>query len=369
MKIAYSFGGFTQKYGGVSLYFSRLALELGRIFQDVRIYAPITRNKNLHMLPKGYLRGLQFSDFPPKSGGVIEVINEVVSRNLISNWAPDVLHETYYSKGGGARSPAPRIITIYDMIHELFPQYFSPTDKTRFLKKQSIDNADHIIVISEKTKDDLRLLYDIPEEKISCIHLGIDRPSHNLHLIPFENIRPYILYVGSRIGYKNFMGMISGIATSNKLLNEFDVIAIGGGKFSPEELSQIHSLGFGENQVRQLDADIGELGAYYSRAAIFVYPSIYEGFGLPPLEAMSYGCPVVASNAGSIPEVLKGAATFFDPLDFGQIAHAIENVIFSHDVSADLCRQGFMCANSYTWESCARKTLAVYESVCHPVAL
>jgi glycosyltransferase involved in cell wall biosynthesis len=362
MKIAFTFEGFTQKYGGVSLYFSRLAIELRKLGENVRIYAPISRNKNLKILPKECVRGLQIPNFPPKSGRVIKAINEVVSQRGISSWLPDVLHETYYSERGGNHSRAPKIVTVYDMIHELFPEYFDSSDKTREIKKKSIDSADRIITISEKTKNDLRLIYDIPEEKITCIYLGVDRPLLDLCPSSIGKVRPYILYVGSRVGYKNFIGMISGVALSKELQEQFDIVAIGGGKFSLSELREIKRLGFRENQVRQLDIGILDLGSYYSNASIFVYPSIYEGFGLPPLEAMSYNCPVVASNGGSIPEILQNAAVFFDPLDQEQIAHSIESIVFSTENSSNLRHQGLICSNLYTWKSCAEKTLDVYKS-------
>ena len=152
--------------------------------------------------------------------------------------------------------------------------------------------------------------------------------------------KPYLLYVGKRDGYKNFSGLIKAVASSSLLMRDFDVITVGA-KFSKAEKNLISSLGFAHNQVKRISyvTDM-QLAQFYSNAAAFIYPSLYEGFGLPPLEAMSAGCPVVCSNTSSMPEVVRNAGVYFNPLDIEEMRNAIEKVVFSEDLKNQLVTLG-----------------------------
>jgi glycosyltransferase involved in cell wall biosynthesis len=275
------------------------------------------------------------------------------------------VHETYYSNVGTAPNNCQTVITVYDMIQELFPNEFEAQENKLKLKRRAIERADHIICISECTKNDLMRLHGTPANKISLVHLGFDQfakeEGNNVFSHCFD--KPFILYVGQRGGYKNFLGLIKSFASSNKLLNDFDIVAFGGGKFTTAELSLIQSLGFAANQVKQVCGNDDLLGRYYQSAKAFVYPSFYEGFGIPPLEAMAHQCPVISSNKSSMPEVIGIAAEYFDPNVFEDIRLAIENVVYSESRADELRKEGLARLLKFSWKKCTYETLDIYQSL------
>jgi glycosyltransferase involved in cell wall biosynthesis len=172
-----------------------------------------------------------------------------------------------------------------------------------------------------------------------------------------------LLYVGLRGGYKNFERLLQAVACSKSLRDDFDVVAFGGGSFNTAELALIQRLNFAPNQIRQNSGSDQSLSEAYSAATAFVYPSIYEGFGLPPLEAMAHSCPVVSSNTSSMPEVIGDAAEYFDPLSLDDIASAIERVVLSNALTQSLIERGRLRAQRYTWKACAAQHLQLYDSL------
>ena len=163
--------------------------------------------------------------------------------------------------------------------------------------------------------------------------------------------------------YKNFSGFIKAVASSSLLMKDFDVIAVGA-RFNTAEKNLISSLGFANNQVKRISyVTDNQLAQFYKNAAAFVYPSLYEGFGLPPLEAMAAGCPVVCSNTSSMPEVVRNAGVYFNPLDIEDMSNAIERVVLSEDLKNKLVKLGYENIKNFTPSKTASKTLEVYRSL------
>ena len=363
MRIAFDYQTFClQPYGGISRYFFHLAEQLIVREQDVGIFAPLHRNRYIKELPAGVVHGYTLNDYPPSTARVMIQLNRVVAKRALQKWHPHVVHETYYSRWGSTPKSVPRVVTIYDMIYELFKDQFPARDETSRLKLMAIDRADHVICISESTRRDLVSLSGIREEKVSVVHIGCERfvsdvtPDRNKLALE----KPFLLYVGNREGYKNFSGFLLAVASSGRLKDDFDILAFGGGRFSSAELTALSELGFQPAQVRQLGGDDTLLGYLYARAAAFVYPSLYEGFGMPPLEAMAHNCPVISSNTSSMPEVIGGAGEFFDPTSTDAMAAAIERVVYSPDRIRDLIERGRKRLELFSWELCADRTLDIY---------
>lgn len=373
MRLAFDHQAFClQTTGGISRYFCRLAEELIKLRQEVKVFAPLYRNQ---YLPKTVVPvwGRYLKKYPVKTANLLVELNGLLSRHLIDRWHPDVVHETYFSGQGSSPVNTPSILTVFDMISELEAIRDVPHAASGFKvsqKYKSVARADHVICISEHTRQDLIKLFDVPEEKTSVIHLGCDEFSLSSasNFVHSNSERPFLLYVGNRNGYKNFALFLQSVASSVKLLNDFDIVAFGGGAFNPSERLNIERLGFRQNQVRQLTGHDEVLGSLYKTARAFVYPSTYEGFGLPPIEAMAMGCPVISSNASSMPEIIGNAACFFDPTSIDDMRHAIESVVYSDSVTQDLINKGVARARLFTWQRCAQKTLEVYQTLLdsHP---
>ena len=153
------------------------------------------------------------------------------------------------------------------------------------------------------------------------------------------------------------------LAGSRPLREEFDLVAFGGGRFSSQEILNINEFGFKDGFVQQVGGNDEVLASLYANALCFIYPSLYEGFGLPPLEAMAGGCPVISSNSSSMPEVVNNAGLYFDPCDLDDMRNAIETVCFSSELRAKLIKAGNENVKKFSWDKCAQKTLAIYEKL------
>lgn len=366
MKIVFDHQIFCQQsYGGISRYFIRLSQGLLALNEDIEVVAPIHRNRYLKELPDSLVNGVELKRFPPKTSRLALLLNHYLSILKFQNLAVDVLHETYYSAKSVCPQNTGRVITVYDMIHEKYSSNFLPNDPAIKFKQSSIDRADHVICISQSTKNDLCALFDVPTDKISVVHLGFDK--FQISPSKHESIRcisrPFLLYVGSRGGYKNFESLLKAVALNPSLKNTFDVVAFGGGEFTADEQFLISRLGFSLKSVRQVGGGDEVLGLLYRNASAFVYPSLYEGFGLPPLEAMAHDCPVVTSNSSSMPEVVGNAGAYFDPLIIEEQSQAIEKVVFDNNYRDSLIHSGRKRLPLFSWERCALETQAVYKKV------
>ena len=178
-----------------------------------------------------------------------------------------------------------------------------------------------------------------------------------------DNRKPYLFYVGDRHGYKNFEGLLEAYTSSGLLRNNFNLVCFGGGRFTAEQKQLISEHGLSYQQVTQVIGNDVELARHYQQAAAFVYPSLYEGFGIPLLEAMTLDCPVVCSNTSSIPEVVGNAGEYFDPNNPEEIAFAIERVVGSSSHRSELINLGRDRCAQFSWKKCAEETLHIYRSI------
>jgi len=255
------------------------------------------------------------------------------------------------------------------MIHDLFPQYRGKMDRTPEYRRETIARADAVICVSESTRRDLVRITGIDPGKTHVIHHGFeiagdpgDLNSMELALLDSLLEIPFLLYVGGRNNYKNFKGMLHGFAKTS-MAKEVAIMAFGGGAFTAEELASAQSLGIPTKNMLQAGGSDALLRALYRNALAFIYPSTYEGFGFPPLEAMSEGCPVISSNASCMPEVVGNAARFFDPEDEDSIKDAIQEVFDSGELKKALISRGKDRLVDFSWVKCANETMTIYQSI------
>ncbi len=364
MRVAYDHQIFDwQEYGGISRYAFEIASHISRMPGcEAAVFAPFYINRYLQRCPPQLqVKGRRIARVPG-TGRIIHSINSLIVRPLLVRYRPDIVHETYYSPRGVAPRGAKVVLTVHDMIHELFPSEFSSADHTSEHKRAAVRRADHIICDSNNTRKDLIGLLGIPEEKISVVYLGFSlMPSIGNESTDYSEKKPFLLYVGGRRGYKNFENVLKAIAASPRLSEGFDLVCFGGGPLTQDERALIDQLKL--RGVRQVGGDDSILAGLYLGARALVYPSLYEGFGIPPLEAMSYGCPVVCSDVSSIPEVVGDAAETFDPYDVDSMRRAMELIVYDETMRQTLIERGRSQYKKFSWERCAQETLAVYGSV------
>jgi len=361
MKIFFSSDIFLlQRYGGISRYFTQLASNLAKKKEcDLSIGGSLFLNEHLNQAPSSIKRGKMIY-LNTRIGYIINYISKIFQNIHNKIYKPDIIHCTYYSRNIKKIKGTKLVVTVFDMIHELFADQYSKFDCTSANKRRSVKVADHIICISEQTKKDLIRLFGVDEKKISVTMLGFSLPkTHTVNLI-FD--KAFILFVGSRKSYKNFKSLFIAYASNAELFSNYNLIAFGGEPFSKDELSMLADFKLSGNVIH-ISGDDSKLAFYYMNASIFVYPSMYEGFGIPPLEAMSFGCPVACSNVSSIPEVVGDAAAKFDPESVKSIESALLKVLKDPNYKSDLIRRGRERVKLFSWESCADQTFEIYRKI------
>lgn len=365
MKILYDHQTFlNQNYGGISRYFYELALAYNHSNNITpKISILISNNQYLKksadinhktFLPKINFRGKQ---------RLLLGVNKIGSIRKIRRQSFDVFHPTYYDPYFLEHiGNKPFVLTVYDMIHERLSHMFPSNDPTSKHKRLLVEKASKIIAISESTKNDLIQLFNINPSKIKVIYLGNSMVINEKVVFHSNLPKKYILFVGSRAGYKNFVKFIKSVASTLNLEPELAIICVGGGKFCQKEKHLFEKLNI-ENQLFNYSLSDDLLAHFYRNAIAFVFPSLYEGFGIPILEAFACGCPVICSEISSLPEVAGNAAEYFDPYSTESIKYAIEKVVFNKDIRNSLVNKGQERVLNFSWGKTALETENVYKSI------
>ena len=369
MKILYDYQiFFNQPYGGISRYFFELIKQSERD-PSVDCYVSLLFSKNQYM-NTGRFRN--FKSFSPR-----RAIQRVTSRkfrkwmekfktlSMFRKYKCDLLHPTYYDPYIlESNPPVPYVLTIHDMIHEIFSSVISQRDQTAARKKRVAEKAQKIIAVSQCTKRDIMKYYRMEESRIEVVYHGSSFGQvRSVPLdIPFRSPDRYLLYVGSRSLYKNFHFLVEALADLFHQEKSMHLVCAGGGDWSQEETELLTSLGI-QKRVWQGDVSDSCLKWLYEHAEAFVFPSIYEGFGIPILEAFSCGCPVILSNRSSLPEVGGEAAQYFDPENASSLLEAIGQVYGVPRKRDEMIEKGYNRLSHFTWEKTARETKRVYEQV------
>jgi len=282
----------------------------------------------------------------------------------------DIIHSSYHRITLGSKTK--NVVTVHDFLYELGILKTSGSSINILHKKVAIYAADAIICVSENTKKDLLSFYPRLKCGSNIYVIGhgslfsIKNPTvinASKRLISFSKTRMnrYILFIGGRISYKNFNSALLGFAGSTLPKMDYSMVCTGA-KFSDAEENFITSLGL-QHKVLVLDnATNEELKYLYQNAFALVYPSSYEGFGLPPLEAMSCGCPVIASNTSSIPEVVGNSGILVDPQNISHISTALESLL-DNDVRNSYIAQGIARAKLFSWDKAAQEYIQIYRSL------
>lgn len=347
-----------QKYGGISLYFSKLIKYLG---DEAIVPSMFSNNENVKNLGlynvKPFLENLSFKG----KTKILSLINKMASKKFILNRDFDLFHPTYYDPYFlDILGDKPFIITVYDMTHEKYPEMFEG-DNTSEQKRLLAESANKVIAISKKTKEDLTKLFNIPEGKVNVIHLATDR---HPKVVKIDNDIPerYFMFVGNRSLYKNFAKYIA--AVSKLLINDKDLyfVCAGSENFSEEEKALLEKLGI-RNKVLYIKINEYTLNYLYSKAIAFVFPSLYEGFGIPILEAFSMQCPVVLSNTGCFQEIAEDAGYYFDPNDKDSMLMATERILSDSQLRSKLVNKGSSRLRFFSWKKMADQTRDLYNTL------
>lgn len=374
---------YQQRYGGVARYFYELIRALGPCGIEAQLAIRYSNNDYLRGDPMGQ-DILPFEDaearlgrwpLPGKQllfrlGQKLRIFPAVAEANIagslkqLRSGAWDVFHPTYYGTYYlRDLGKTPLVLTVYDMTHELF----GLDQKTRRRKRKLLARADHVIAISESTRQDVIRLMGVPQDRVTTIHLANSLvPVGRSGDIPRAAGTGYILFVGNRGGYKNFTRFVHAIAPLLKSDRELR-LTCAGPRFSASELELFGQLGI-SGQVDQQSANDQQLAGLYRDALVFVFPSLYEGFGIPVLESFACGCPLAASKTSSLPEVAGDAALYFDPGNEEEIRDCVQRLVSNGQLREELRQRGARRLEHFSWEATARATCEVYRLFGKPAS-
>jgi len=354
MKVFYDYQIFQeQRFGGISRYF----------------YELIKRNDN-YLLPVKYsdneylLNDSNFNVLPIPKRKKWNVFNrresndELNKRSLARYDQYDLLHPTYFDPYFlDYIGDKPFVLTVHDMITELYPEHFDLDEKIIFWKKQLAEKAARIIAVSNTTKRDLIRFYPHVKDKVDVVYHGCSFLYDSEVKINLPN--NYILFVGNRTIYKNFYFLVEAIQTV--LLKSPDLYLIcTGPSFTSNELAFFEKLGLGK-KVIHFFANESTLFSFYKYAKLFIYPSLYEGFGIPILEAFKAGCPVLLSKTDAFVEVAGDASLFFDPKDPASLRESVIELLSNEKLKQGNVERGREVEKKFSWDLTYEQTYQVYQ--------
>lgn len=344
----------SEAHGGVSRYIRELHRGLLDAGADSRILAWLHRSDALRGQTE--VIGLNVGSLRPHRAR--QALTKLTDGALDMLWTegqgPETIyHKTYFDH----RVPSgPTVaVTVYDMIHELFPGEVGSTDRTPAWKRPWCESADVVFAISETTRDDMLDRYGLDPDRVVVTYLGVTPVDPRGAAPPLT--APFMLYVGNRRrpykGWRRLVECLPGLPDAPALL------CFGGGPPAAEEDALLRQLDLAD-RVRFASGDDRLLAACYESAELLVYPSRYEGFGLPPLEAMAHGCPVVSGIGGSLREVLGDAAVLVDATDTDALGAAVDLALRDRELRANLSCRGRARAAELTWDKTVAATIEGY---------
>ena len=364
MKIFYDgeiYAAYPKQSGGISRYFDNL---ISRLPED--FYPTLTTGRDRGgSHPNHPNLDLYRYDFNFRPGRISRFIRNQYFQFILSRYKAQLAHPTYYSLLTGqsfSDYKCPVVITVYDMIHEIFADSMDPSGLEANIKRKAIFSAQSILCISESTKHDLLKLYPSLENRITVTLLATELNESYISQKAITPSRPYYLYVGARGNYKNFDQLLVAFA---KITPKFPdlLLCVVGSPFNKEEHERINELSLTHNIEHYGAASDGQLAKLYNSSIAFVYPSLYEGFGIPPLEAMSCGTAVIASDISSIPEVVGKAGLLFNPKSTDELVDHLLSLLEHPSRRISLIEKGKRQVQKFSWEKTTIQTVNVYRSL------
>jgi len=360
LRILYDFEAFSdQSYGGISRYILEVANRIEASGDAVvHLAAGWHRNQYLKTEKPEWASGRFFPAWP-KTGEIRRRLNALLTRRAIRRFRPDIVHRTYHRHAAEYPGSHSMVATIHDLTYFLYPDSFPYGEVVRENLHKVARTSDHLLCDSENTRKDAMRILELDPTKSDVVHLGVNMPEASTGSSPIDGA--FLLYVGQRQGYKNF-GFLTKTLADHRLLDSQNLVVFGGGRFTDAEQDELDSLGI-QDRIIHMSGDDALLSRCYTHALALIYPSLYEGFGLPVLEAMAHGCPVLCSNVSSLPEVGGDAASFFSPEGPIGLADAVHKLVSDPTLRQVMRAKGLEHVQRFSWAKCADETMRVYRSL------
>ncbi|NMM61586.1 glycosyltransferase family 4 protein [Clostridium sp. P21] len=295
--------------------------------------------------------------------------------NNLRNENIDIYHIPQNGIGLSPNISCKKVVTIHDLIPYILPETVGKGYLIKFLKEMPkiMETCDGIITVSECSKRDILKFFPMDESKVFVTPLAADKKYKPLDKSKCQKFisktyninKPFILYIGGFSPRKNVKSLLVAFSKIyNKLPQKYDLVIIGANRDDSRLLKDLsHDLNIRSNVKFTGFVEEDDLPIFYNACSVFVYPSIYEGFGLPPLEAMSCGTAVITSNISSIPEVVSDAGILIDPFDVESLSNSLERLLNSERLIKKLNTKSLKQAAKFSWEKTSEKTLEAYEKI------
>src|SRR5258708_3499990 len=281
------------------------------------------------------------------------ILNNLLVNQRVGQTKNKIFHSTYYRSLGNWQGK--QVCSVYDMIYEKYPNMFTDANEVIYSKAQAFKRADQLVCISNTTKADLIYYYNIPEEKISVSLLSYGEQFRQIEAdqISFQMRTPFILYVGGRSKYKGFSDLANAYSQWSR---HYDLnLVVVGNEWTKQELDLLCEIGIKDRVLLFDKINDRQLCDFYNQAVVFVYPSHYEGFGIPLLEAMACGCPVIASDIPSTREVAGNIPFYFKTAEPGSLEAALNRCSDNNGRdAAGQVKMGLEWVKQYSWQKTAQ---------------
>lgn len=379
-------------------FYGPLGKGLGRYTQEIVDRVTTLDRKNYYVV---FLSHKNFDEFVSENPRVKKVLadvhwyglaEQIIMPRLIAQEKIDLMHFPHFNVP--IFCPTKFVVTIHDLILTKFPttrastlgpvKYFLKNIAYRFVINRAIQRSERVIAVSHYTKDDIISQFNVDPKKIIMIYegvAGLEDSTDKRYAAKLKSaeilsgyciLEPYLLYVGNAYPHKNLEMLVSVFLKLRKKFSDLKLVLVGRDDYFYLRLKEFAQK---ESSLKDFEAIIfpgyvpdEDLQTLFKHAALYVFPSKYEGFGLPPLEAMSYGCPVVSSNATCLPEIMENAAIYFNPHDEKKIVSVIQEILSDQFLRSELVKKGYEQIKKYNWENAAHQTVTVYQGVLDDIS-
>ncbi|HRH32567.1 MAG TPA: glycosyltransferase family 1 protein [bacterium] len=379
-------------------FYGPLGKGLGRYTQEIVDRVTTLDRKNYYVV---FLSHKNFDEFVSENPRVKKVLadvhwyglaEQIIMPRLIAQEKIDLMHFPHFNVP--IFCPTKFVVTIHDLILTKFPttrastlgpvKYFLKNIAYRFVINRAIQRSEKVIAVSHYTKDDIISQFNVDPKKIIMIYegvAGLEDSTDKRYAAKLKSaeilsgyciLEPYLLYVGNAYPHKNLEMLVSVFLKLRKKFSDLKLVLVGRDDYFYLRLKEFAQK---ESSLKDFEAIIfpgyvpdEDLQTLFKHAALYVFPSKYEGFGLPPLEAMSYGCPVVSSNATCLPEIMENAAIYFNPHDEKKIVSVIQEILSDQFLRSELVKKGYEQIKKYNWENAAHQTVTVYQGVLDDIS-
>jgi glycosyltransferase involved in cell wall biosynthesis len=379
-------------------FYGPLGKGLGRYTQEIVDRVTTLDRKNYYVV---FLSHKNFDEFVSENPRVKKVLadvhwyglaEQIIMPRLIAQEKIDLMHFPHFNVP--IFCPTKFVVTIHDLILTKFPttrastlgpvKYFLKNIAYRFVINRAIQRSEKVIAVSHYTKDDIISQFNVDPKKIIMIYegvAGLEDSTDKRYAAKLKSaeilsgyciLEPYLLYVGNAYPHKNLEMLVSVFLKLRKKFSDLKLVLVGRDDYFYLRLKEFAQK---ESSLKDFEAIIfpgyvpdEDLQTLFKHAALYVFPSKYEGFGLPPLEAMSYGCPVVSSNATCLPEIMENAAIYFNPHDEKKIISVIQEILSDQFLRSELVKKGYEQIKKYNWENAAHQTVTVYQGVLDDIS-